>query len=35
MAACDRVIILDEGRIVAEDSYSALLKQGLINQYFE
>lgn len=35
MAACDRVIILDEGRIVADDSYHALLKQGLINQYFE
>jgi ABC-type bacteriocin/lantibiotic exporter with double-glycine peptidase domain len=35
MAACDRVVIMHEGRIVAEDSYSALLKQGLINQYFE
>jgi ABC-type bacteriocin/lantibiotic exporter with double-glycine peptidase domain len=35
MASCDRVIILDEGRIVADDSYNALLKQGLINQYFE
>jgi ABC-type bacteriocin/lantibiotic exporter with double-glycine peptidase domain len=35
MAACDRVIIMDEGRIVADDSYNALLKQGLINQYFE
>lgn len=35
MAACDRVVIMDEGRIVAEDSYKALLKQGLINQYFE
>lgn len=35
MASCDRVIIIDEGKIVAEDSYSALLKQGLINQYFE
>lgn len=35
MAACDRVIIMEEGRIVADDSYNALLKQGLINQYFE
>lgn len=35
MAACDRVIIMDEGSIVADDSYNALLKQGLINQYFE
>jgi ABC-type bacteriocin/lantibiotic exporter with double-glycine peptidase domain len=35
MSACDRVIIIDEGKIVAEDSYNALLKQGLINQYFE
>lgn len=35
MASCDRVIIIDEGRIVAEDSYNSLLKQGLINQYFE
>lgn len=35
MASCDRVIIIDEGRIVAEDSYRSLLKQGLINQYFE
>jgi ABC-type bacteriocin/lantibiotic exporter with double-glycine peptidase domain len=35
MASCDRVIILDEGRIVADDSYNHLLKKGLINQYFE
>ncbi|GAB1446309.1 ATP-binding cassette domain-containing protein [Flammeovirgaceae bacterium] len=35
MASCDRVIIIDEGQIVAEDSYRSLLKQGLINQYFE
>lgn len=35
MASCDRVIVLDEGRIVADDSYSSLLRQGLINQYFE
>lgn len=35
MASCDRVIILDDGRIIADDSYNSLLKQGLINQYFE
>ncbi len=34
MAACDRVIILDRGRVEAEDTYSALLKQGVINKYF-
>ncbi|HCR54416.1 MAG TPA: xenobiotic-transporting ATPase [Cytophagales bacterium] len=35
MASCDRVIIMDNGKIVAQDSYNSLLKQGLINQYFE
>lgn len=35
MASCDRVIILDEGRIVADDSYTNLVRNGLINQYFE
>lgn len=35
MASCDRVVVLNEGTIVADDSYSSLLKQGLINQYFE
>jgi len=35
MASCDRVLIIDEGSIVADDSYSALLKSGVINQYFE
>jgi ABC-type bacteriocin/lantibiotic exporter with double-glycine peptidase domain len=35
MAACDRVIVMDEGRIVANDSYSALLKEGVIAKYFE
>lgn len=35
MAACDRVIILEEGKVVADDTYPSLLKQGLINQYFE
>lgn len=35
MAACDRVIILDGGKVVADGTYPALLKQGIINQYFE
>jgi len=35
MAACDRVIILDGGKVVADDSYPSLLKQGIINRYFE
>jgi ABC-type bacteriocin/lantibiotic exporter with double-glycine peptidase domain len=35
MAACDRVIIMDGGKVVADDSYSSLLKKGIINQYFE
>lgn len=35
MASCDRVLIIDEGSIVADDTYRALLKSGIINQYFE
>lgn len=35
MAACDRVIVFDGGKIVADDTYPALLKQGIINRYFE
>ncbi|MDH5604082.1 MAG: ABC transporter ATP-binding protein/permease, partial [Cyclobacteriaceae bacterium] len=35
MASCDRVIILDKGRIVADEPYDILLKKGTINQYFE
>jgi len=35
MASCERVIIIDEGKIIADDAYSALLKSGIINQYFE
>ncbi len=35
MAACDRVVVLDQGRIIADDNYEALAKIGLINQYFE
>jgi ABC-type bacteriocin/lantibiotic exporter with double-glycine peptidase domain len=34
MAACDRVIILDGGQVVADDPYPVLLKRGVINQYF-
>lgn len=35
MASCDRVILMHEGKIVGDDTYAALLKTGLINQYFE
>lgn len=35
MAACDRVIIMDDGKIAAQGPYDELLQQGLINQYFE
>jgi len=35
MAACDRVIVMDAGRIVADGSYHALLKDGVIARYFE
>lgn len=35
MAACDRVIVLDHGEIVADGSYQALLKEGIISKYFE
>lgn len=35
MAACDRVVVMDEGKIIADNNYHELLKQGLINQYFE
>jgi ABC-type transport system involved in cytochrome bd biosynthesis fused ATPase/permease subunit len=35
MASCDRVIVLDRGQIVADDSYSALIKDGTITKYFE
>lgn len=34
MASCDRVIVLDQGKVAAEDSYNSLLKQGVINKYF-
>jgi ABC-type multidrug transport system fused ATPase/permease subunit len=29
------VIVLDGGKVVADGSYPSLLKQGIINQYFE
>jgi ABC-type bacteriocin/lantibiotic exporter with double-glycine peptidase domain len=35
MASCDRVIVLDQGKIVADDSYQALMKNGTISEYFE
>jgi len=35
MAACDRVIVVHEGKIVADDTYQRLLKDGVISTYFE
>ncbi|HEY3402162.1 MAG TPA: ATP-binding cassette domain-containing protein [Ohtaekwangia sp.] len=35
MASCDRVIVLDQGNVVADDSYQVLLKGGVITKYFE
>lgn len=35
MASCDRVILMHEGKIVGDDTYQALMKEGVINQYFE
>lgn len=35
MAACDRVIVLDKGTVVAEDSYNVLMRNGTISKYFE
>ncbi len=35
MASCERVILLDKGKIVGDDTYQGLVKQDLINQYFE
>lgn len=35
MASCDRVIVLDHGEIVADDTYAALAKEGVISKYFE
>ena len=35
MASCDRVIIIDDGSVVADDSYNVLVKNGVMNKYFE
>ena len=35
MASCDRVIVLDQGSVVADNSYDALMKEGVITKYFE
>jgi ABC-type branched-subunit amino acid transport system ATPase component len=35
MASCDRVIVLDQGKVVADDSYTTLVKAGIISKYFE
>lgn len=35
MASCDRVIVLDQGTVVADNSYHALMKEGVITKYFE
>lgn len=35
MAACNRVIVLDEGRIIADGPYEQLAQQGIISRYFE
>jgi len=35
MMACNRVIVLDRGSIVAEGPYDQLAQQGIISKYFE
>ena len=35
MASCDRVIVLDQGKVVADDSYETLMKEDFISKYFE
>ncbi|MFN3839537.1 MAG: peptidase domain-containing ABC transporter [Cyclobacteriaceae bacterium] len=35
MAACDRVIVLNEGLIEAEGKFDELLKDGIINRYLD
>jgi ABC-type bacteriocin/lantibiotic exporter with double-glycine peptidase domain len=35
MAACDRVIVLDHGKVVADGAYDSLMKEGIISKYFE
>lgn len=35
MAACDRVVVLDQGRMIANDSFEQLSKAGIIQNYIE
>jgi ABC-type bacteriocin/lantibiotic exporter with double-glycine peptidase domain len=35
MASCDRVLIIDEGELVADDSYASLMKEGTLSKYFD
>lgn len=35
MAVCDRIIVLDQGKLIADNTYEELLRQGTINKYFE
>lgn len=35
MASCERVILLDKGKVVGDDTYQGLVQKDLINQYFE
>jgi ABC-type bacteriocin/lantibiotic exporter with double-glycine peptidase domain len=35
MAACNRILVLDHGKIVADGTYEQLMKEGTISKYFE
>jgi ABC-type bacteriocin/lantibiotic exporter with double-glycine peptidase domain len=35
MAACDHVVVMDKGRIIAEGNFEELVKKGEINKFFE
>jgi len=35
MASCDRVVVVDQGRIIADDNFNRLMKEGTISKYFE
>jgi ABC-type bacteriocin/lantibiotic exporter with double-glycine peptidase domain len=35
MAACDRIVILDDGAIQAEGKFDALMKEGVIDKYID